>query len=76
MRKKTIGLTSRRAFYGYLFILPFILGFIFFMVKLVAAVSGWSKKLIKKDEEEIFSGSPYSSYGSFHAGWMWIQSSK
>ena len=33
MRKKTIGLTSRRAFYGYLFILPFILGFIFFMVK-------------------------------------------
>ena len=33
MGKKTIGLTSRRAFYGYLFILPFILGFIFFMVK-------------------------------------------
>ena len=33
MRKKTIGLTSRRAFYGYLFILPFILGFIFFLVK-------------------------------------------
>ena len=33
MRKKTIGLTSRRAFYGYLFILPFVLGFIFFMVK-------------------------------------------
>ena len=33
MKKKTIGLMGRRALYGYLFILPFILGFIFFMVK-------------------------------------------
>ena len=32
-RKKTVGLTNRRALYGYLFILPFILGFLFFMVK-------------------------------------------
>lgn len=31
--KKNIGLTRRRGFYGYLFILPFILGFIFFMIK-------------------------------------------
>ena len=31
--KKKVGLTGRRAIYGYLFILPFILGFIFFMVK-------------------------------------------
>ena len=36
MKKKTIGLTKRRALYGYLFILPFILGFIFFMVKPLA----------------------------------------
>lgn len=34
--KKPIGLTRRRAFYGYLFILPFILGFIFFMIKPLA----------------------------------------
>jgi len=33
MRKKKVGLTDRRALYGYIFILPFILGFIFFMVK-------------------------------------------
>lgn len=31
--KKPIGLQSRRALYGYIFILPFILGFIFFMIK-------------------------------------------
>lgn len=31
--KKKIGLMGRRALLGYLFILPFILGFIFFMVK-------------------------------------------
>ena len=34
--KKKIGLMGRRAIYGYLFILPFILGFIFFMVKPLA----------------------------------------
>ena len=34
--KKKIGLLGRRAIYGYLFILPFILGFIFFMVKPLA----------------------------------------
>ena len=33
MRKKKVGLLGRRALYGYLFILPFILGFVFFMVK-------------------------------------------
>ena len=33
MRKKKVGLMERRAFYGYLFILPFIIGFIFFMAK-------------------------------------------
>lgn len=33
MRKKRVGLMERRAFYGYLFILPFIIGFIFFMAK-------------------------------------------
>ncbi len=33
MRKKKVGLTDRRALYGYIFILPFILGFIFFMIK-------------------------------------------
>ena len=33
MKKKTVGLMGRRALYGYLFILPFILGFIFFMIK-------------------------------------------
>lgn len=33
MIKKNIGLTKKRAIYGYLFILPFIIGFIFFMVK-------------------------------------------
>lgn len=32
-RKKTIDLAKRRARVGYLFILPFIIGFIFFMVK-------------------------------------------
>lgn len=31
--KKKIGLTGRRALYGYIFILPFILGFLFFMIK-------------------------------------------
>ncbi len=31
--KKKVGLMGRRALYGYLFILPFILGFIFFMIK-------------------------------------------
>lgn len=31
--KKPIGLTSRRALYGYIFIIPFILGFIFFMIQ-------------------------------------------
>ena len=34
--KKKVGLLGRRAVYGYLFILPFILGFIFFMVKPLA----------------------------------------
>lgn len=33
MFKKSVGLTKTRALYGYLFILPFIIGFIFFMVK-------------------------------------------
>lgn len=33
MGKKPIGLTRTRAIYGYLFILPFILGFILFMIK-------------------------------------------
>lgn len=32
-KKKPVGLTKRRALYGYIFILPFIVGFIFFMVK-------------------------------------------
>lgn len=36
MRKKSVGLMGRRAVYGYLFILPFILGFIFFMIKPLA----------------------------------------
>ena len=36
MKKRTVGLTSRRAFYGYIFILPFILGFVFFMIKPLA----------------------------------------
>ena len=33
MKKRKIGLMGRRAVYGYLFILPFIIGFVFFMVK-------------------------------------------
>lgn len=33
MKKRPVGLTKRRALYGYIFILPFILGFIFFMLK-------------------------------------------
>ena len=33
MKKRTVGLTKRRALYGYIFILPFIIGFIFFMLK-------------------------------------------
>ena len=33
MKKRKVGLMGRRALYGYLFILPFIIGFIFFMVK-------------------------------------------
>ena len=33
MKKKNVGLTKRRALYGYLFILPFIIGLIFFMIK-------------------------------------------
>ena len=33
MKKRKVGLMGRRAIYGYLFILPFIIGFIFFMVK-------------------------------------------
>ncbi|MCR4742768.1 MAG: sugar ABC transporter permease [Treponema sp.] len=32
-RKKAVGLTRRRALYGYLFILPFILGFLLFMIR-------------------------------------------
>ena len=31
--KRKIGLSQRRAIYGYIFILPFILGFVLFMVK-------------------------------------------
>jgi ABC-type sugar transport system permease subunit len=31
--KRKVGLSGRRAFYGYLFILPFIIGFALFMVK-------------------------------------------
>jgi len=31
--KKQVGLAGRRAFYGYAFISPFIIGFIFFMIK-------------------------------------------
>ncbi len=34
--KKNVGLTKTRALYGYIFILPFILGFIFFMIKPLA----------------------------------------
>jgi ABC-type sugar transport system permease subunit len=34
--KKKVGLMGRRAIYGYLFILPFILGFVFFMIKPLA----------------------------------------
>ena len=33
MKKKKVGLLGKRAIYGYLFILPFVLGFIFFMIK-------------------------------------------
>ena len=33
MKKRKVGLMGRRALYGYLFILPFIIGFIFFMLK-------------------------------------------
>ena len=33
MGKKQIGLTRTRAIYGYLFILPFIIGFLLFMIK-------------------------------------------
>lgn len=33
MKKRKVGLMGRRAVYGYLFIMPFIIGFIFFMVK-------------------------------------------
>ena len=33
MKKRKVGLMGRRALYGYLFIMPFIIGFIFFMVK-------------------------------------------
>ena len=33
MKKRKVGLMGRRALYGYLFILPFIIGCIFFMVK-------------------------------------------
>lgn len=33
MGKKNVGLTKRRALYGYIFILPFIIGFLFFMIK-------------------------------------------
>ena len=33
MKKRKVGLMGRRALYGYLFILPFIIGFIFLMVK-------------------------------------------
>mgnify|MGYP002623214232 CR=1 FL=1 len=35
-KPKKVGLTGRRALYGYIFILPFILGFIFFMIKPLA----------------------------------------
>lgn len=35
-RNKNVGLTKRRALYGYIFILPFILGFLFFMIKPLA----------------------------------------
>ena len=36
MKKRKVGLMGRRAIYGYMFILPFIIGFIFFMVKPLA----------------------------------------
>ncbi|MCQ2575855.1 MAG: sugar ABC transporter permease [Treponema sp.] len=35
-KKKNVGLTKTRALYGYIFILPFIIGFAFFMVKPLA----------------------------------------
>jgi len=35
-KRKSVGLEKRRAVYGYLFILPFILGFVFFMIKPLA----------------------------------------
>ena len=36
MKKRKVGLMGRRALYGYLFILPFIIGFIFFMLRPLA----------------------------------------
>ncbi len=36
MKKRKVGLMGRRAVYGYLFILPFIIGFLFFMLKPLA----------------------------------------
>jgi ABC-type sugar transport system permease subunit len=36
MKKRKVGLMGRRAVYGYLFILPFIIGFVFFMLKPLA----------------------------------------
>ena len=35
-RRKPIGLERSKAFYGYLFIIPFIVGFLFFMIKPLA----------------------------------------
>ena len=36
MKKRNVGLMGRRALYGYLFIMPFIIGFIFFMLRPLA----------------------------------------
>ena len=36
MKKRKVGLMGRRALYGYLFIMPFIIGFIFFMLRPLA----------------------------------------
>ena len=50
-KKSKIGLTSRRAVYGYIFILPFILGFIFFMIKPLAQSFRMSKRFNHKKDE-------------------------
>lgn len=61
MSKKRIGLTSRRALIGYLFISPFIIGFLVFMVK--PLIQSFQMSLSTVDvKTEVFTWNNFYNY--------------